>query len=74
MARDILCNERELQHYPTREIETMAEDDASVELGAILLPTTAQVTELDVIVAHLGRCAEIVACRVKGSIRSHRLP
>ncbi|WP_443024978.1 hypothetical protein [Sphingomonas sp. Leaf242] len=74
MARDILYDERELQHYPMREIETMAGGEASVERGAILLPTSAHVTELDVIVAHLGRCAGIIACRVKGSIRSHRLP
>ncbi|WP_220683107.1 hypothetical protein [Sphingomonas sp. PP-CE-3A-406] len=39
MARDILYDEIELQHYPTREIETMA--GASVELGAILPPSSA---------------------------------
>lgn len=61
MARDILYDELELHHYPVREIETMAEGEASIELGAILLPTSAQARELDVIVAYLSRRPGIIS-------------
>lgn len=58
-ARDLLFEELEKHHYPIREIETLSEGEELVELAAILVPTTANSTDLDAIVAHLGRHASI---------------
>ncbi|MGJ3647745.1 MgtC/SapB family protein [Sphingomonas sp. GlSt437] len=54
-ARDLLFEELERHHYPIREIETLSETEDLVELAAALVPTSADPTELDVIVAHLER-------------------
>lgn len=54
-ARDLLFDELERLHYPIREIETLSEGDGSVELAAILVPTSANPADLDAIADHLAR-------------------
>lgn len=53
-ARDLLFDELERHHYPIREIETLSESDGSVELAAILVPTSANPADLDAIASHLA--------------------
>lgn len=53
-ARDHLFEELERLHYPIREIEVLSEGDTSVELAAVLVPTTANPSDLDAIADHLG--------------------
>lgn len=52
-ARDLLADELEMHNYPIREVETLSEREDTVELVAELVPTTANPTELDIIVEHL---------------------
>ena len=54
-ARDLLFEELERLHYPIREIETLSESDDTVELAAILVPTSANPADLDAIADHLAR-------------------
>lgn len=54
-VRDLLDAEMERGHFPVREVETLSETDDRVELAAILVPTTAEKTELDAVVAALER-------------------
>jgi putative Mg2+ transporter-C (MgtC) family protein len=60
-ARDLLFDELERHHYPIREIETLSESDNSVELAAILVPSTANPADLDAIADHLGRHAQAIS-------------
>ncbi len=60
-ARDLLFEELDMHHYPIREIETLTDGDTQVELGAILVPTTANPADLDAITAHIGRHATITS-------------
>ena len=54
-ARDHLFEELERLHYPIREIEMLSEGDTSVELAAVLVPTSANPADLEAIVDHLAR-------------------
>jgi putative Mg2+ transporter-C (MgtC) family protein len=58
-ARDELYTHLEAANYPIREIETLSEGDDSVELAAVLVPTTAEPDELDAVVAALKRSSVI---------------
>lgn len=60
-ARDLLFEELERLHYPIREIETLSEGESSIELAAILVPTSANPADLDAITEHLGRHAEVMS-------------
>lgn len=60
-ARDLLFDELERMHYPIREIETLSEGETTVELAAILVPTTANPADLDAIVNHLARHDVVVS-------------
>jgi len=60
-ARDLLFDELEMHHYPIREIETLSEGEEVVELAAMLVPTTADPADLDIIAAHLQRYDAIVS-------------
>jgi len=60
-ARDLLFDELERLHYPIREIETLSEGEGSVELAAILVPTTANPADLDAIADHLTRHAGVTS-------------
>jgi putative Mg2+ transporter-C (MgtC) family protein len=59
-ARDLLFEELERHHYPIREIETLSEGEDVVELAALLVPTTADPEELDLVSSHLLRSPSIV--------------
>ncbi|MES2096812.1 MAG: MgtC/SapB family protein [Pseudomonadota bacterium] len=61
MARDMLYDELETHNYPVREIETLAEGEASVELAAVLLPTSVDGDDLDRIVAHISKRPGIIS-------------
>jgi putative Mg2+ transporter-C (MgtC) family protein len=54
-VRDLLDAALEQASYPIREFETLSETDRQVEIAAILMPTTADETELDGVVAALER-------------------
>lgn len=54
MARDQLFEELERLHYPIREIETLSESETTVELAAMLVPTSANHADLDAIADHLA--------------------
>ena len=54
-VRDLLDAELDLAHLPIREIETLSDTEESVELAAILVPTTAEDHELDAVAAALQR-------------------
>lgn len=60
-ARDLLFEELERHHYPIRDIETLSESDDTVELAAVLLPTTADPAELDVVSEHLARSRGVIS-------------
>ena len=60
-ARDLLFDELERHHYPIREIETLSEGEDAVELAAILVPTSANHSDLDAIVNHLTRHQEAIS-------------
>jgi putative Mg2+ transporter-C (MgtC) family protein len=60
-ARDLLYEELERHHYPIRDIETLSDGEEFVELAAILVPTTANPTDLDAITAHLERHENIAS-------------
>lgn len=51
-ARDLLFEECERHHYPIREIEALSEAADFVELATVLVPTSADPDELDLIAAH----------------------
>lgn len=53
IVRDLLADELERHHYPIREIETLSETEEHVELGAVLLASSADPGELDLVVTHL---------------------
>jgi putative Mg2+ transporter-C (MgtC) family protein len=59
-ARDLLFEELERHHYPIRDIETLSDGDAHVELAAILVPTTANPRDLDAITTHIAGHADII--------------
>lgn len=48
-ARDMLDLELEKASYPIREIEVLSEGEETTELAAILIPTTADASELDAV-------------------------
>jgi putative Mg2+ transporter-C (MgtC) family protein len=52
-VRDLLFDVLEKAHYPVREVEVLTENDDIVELGATLVASSAQLTELDDVVATL---------------------
>ncbi len=52
-VRDLLDAELERASYPVREVETLSDSGEQVELAAILVPTTAEETELDAVVSAL---------------------
>jgi putative Mg2+ transporter-C (MgtC) family protein len=52
-VRDLLDAALRSASYPIREVETLSENDDQVELAAILVPTTAQDSELDKVVKDL---------------------
>jgi putative Mg2+ transporter-C (MgtC) family protein len=54
-VRDLLDAELERAHFPIREVETLSDTEDQVELAAILVPTAAEDTELDAVVAGLER-------------------
>jgi putative Mg2+ transporter-C (MgtC) family protein len=54
-VRDLLDSELDRASYPIREVETLSDSSDQVELAAILVPTTADEDELDVVVAALER-------------------
>jgi putative Mg2+ transporter-C (MgtC) family protein len=54
-VRDLLDDELDKASYPIREVETVSDNDDQVALAAILVPTTAQETELDAVVDALER-------------------
>ncbi len=54
-ARDLLFTQLEAANYPIRETDTLSESDDSVELAAILVPTTADPNELDAVIVALKR-------------------
>lgn len=54
-VRDLLDIELDRASYPVREVETLSDSEDQVELAAILVPTTAEETELDGVVAALER-------------------
>ncbi len=54
-VRDLLDAELDRASYPVREVETLSDTDEQVELAAVLVPTTADATELDAVVAALER-------------------
>ncbi|MGK6320913.1 MgtC/SapB family protein [Sphingomonas sp. DT-204] len=54
-ARDLLFEELERLHYPIREIETLSDSEDSVELAALLVPTSANHADLDAVAEHLAR-------------------
>ena len=60
-ARDLLFEELERHDYPLREIETLSETEEYVELAAVLVPTSAEADELDRVVTHLERSADVVS-------------
>ena len=60
-VRDMLYDELEMHNYPIREIDTLSESDDYVELAASIVPTTADHKELDAIVSHIERRAEVTS-------------
>jgi putative Mg2+ transporter-C (MgtC) family protein len=58
-VRDLLAQECERHHYPIREVETLSETEETVELAAVLSPTSADPAELDAVVAHLELSAAV---------------
>jgi putative Mg2+ transporter-C (MgtC) family protein len=52
-VRDLIDAELDRGHFPVREVETLSETEDQIELGAILVPTTAEDSELDAVVAAL---------------------
>jgi putative Mg2+ transporter-C (MgtC) family protein len=60
-ARDLLYDELEHHHYPVREIETLSEGEDIVELAAVLVPTTANPADLDMITEHIAKRHSMVS-------------
>ncbi|WP_323991622.1 MULTISPECIES: MgtC/SapB family protein [Nguyenibacter] len=60
-ARDLLADELEHHHYPIRDIETLSESDEHVELAALLVPTSADPQELDMISDHIARSPDVIS-------------
>jgi putative Mg2+ transporter-C (MgtC) family protein len=60
-VRDALASELESANYPIRGIEVLSEAEEQVELGATLVPTTADPAELDRAVVGLERHAGITS-------------
>jgi len=58
-ARDLLFSALESANYPIREIETLSASDDTVELAAILVPTTAEPNELDAVITILKKASAI---------------
>jgi putative Mg2+ transporter-C (MgtC) family protein len=58
-ARNLLYTELEKMSYPIRTIEVLSTSDDQVELAAILVPTTANPDELDMIVTRLGHSPHV---------------
>lgn len=52
-VRDLLDTELDRASYPIREVVTLSDTEGQVELAAILVPTTAEETELDAVVTAL---------------------
>jgi len=48
--RDLLDAELTRANYPVREVETLSANEDQVELGAVLVPSTANEAELDAVV------------------------
>ncbi len=60
-ARDLLSEELEHHNYPIREIETLSEGEDLIELAAVLIPTTADPAELDLVSDHLARNPAVIS-------------
>jgi putative Mg2+ transporter-C (MgtC) family protein len=60
-ARDLLFDELETHHYPIQEIETLSEGEDLVELAAVLVSTSAEPKDLDLVVTHLERRPLVVS-------------
>ena len=52
-VRDLLDAELDRASYPVREVKTLSETDAQVELAAVLVPMTAVEAELDAVATAL---------------------
>jgi putative Mg2+ transporter-C (MgtC) family protein len=52
-VRDLLDIELDRAQFPVREVEVLSDNEEQVELAAILVPTTAEETELDAVVTAL---------------------
>ena len=50
-VRDLLADALEKKNYPIRDVEILSDREGYVELAATLLPTTAEATTLDAVVA-----------------------
>ncbi len=54
-VRDLLDAELDRANFPVREVKTLSDNEDQMELAAILVPTTAEESELDAVVAALVR-------------------
>ena len=52
-VRDLLDTELDRASYPIREVVTLSDTEGQVELAAILIPTTAEESELDAVITTL---------------------
>lgn len=57
--RDLLIDHLELMRYPVADTEIIKRSDALVEIKAWLVSTDAADTDLDAIVAHLGKAHDV---------------
>ncbi|GBQ59971.1 MgtC/SapB family protein [Komagataeibacter swingsii] len=60
-ARDLLADELEHHHYPIQDIETLSEGDDYIELAALLVPTSADPKELDIVSEHIARSPDVIS-------------
>ncbi|MCH4024766.1 MAG: MgtC/SapB family protein [Acetobacter fabarum] len=60
-ARDLLADELEHHHYPIQDIETLSEGDDYVELAALLVPTSADLKELDTVSEHIAQSPDVIS-------------
>ena len=60
-VRDLLNDELNRAKYPVRQVGILSDNDEQVELAAVLVPTTAEESELDAVVAALERSPLILS-------------
>ena len=60
-VRDLLDAELDRASYPIREVETLSETDAQVELAAVLVPMTAVEAELDAVATALENSSLVLS-------------